>query len=231
MPCRWGICRSQVNLAVQLFRSVAAPALKCQFVRPVTRLDRSNRQSTRKSRVGFVPSSARENQPDFSRRPGRRDCRAGRRRDGDGGRPAARTVLQFRARRTAVGAVDAQSGPGAVACRYSAACFSASSPRSSGATGRSGKSIRSRPMRCMAGACRSSAVSSSRRRRCGRAGSAPRSGLRPAIRNWRAALPRGSAMRFACAAATCACWSAAAPRPASPARSARRSPALFTLSN
>ena len=38
-------------------------------------------------------------------------------------------------------------------------------------------------------------------------------------------------MRFACAAAICASWWAAAPPVALPARLARRSPALFTLSS
>ena len=42
----------------------------------------------------------------------------------------------------------------------------------------------------------SSAASSSRRRRCGRAGSAPRSALRPATRNSPAASPRASAIAF-----------------------------------
>ncbi len=61
------------------------------------------------------------------------------------------------------------------------------------------RSTRSRPMRCMAGACRRAAASSLRCRPSGRAESAPRSGSKRATRSWRAAWRPGSGRRSACA--------------------------------
>ncbi len=220
--------RLGINLAVRVFSSGAAPILH-SIVRPVTRLDRSNCDEARNPAAPPRRRAGAGIEPYRAGRAGRRDRGLGRCRHGRLGRSAARdfsSIWQHGERLSARLMLNPYLGT----CRC----------RSLGGLlfGVASEIIqRWRPEREI-DPIEANALHGGRMSLLGSiivaaqtvwsSGVGASVGLEAGYTQFASGIASRIGNRSACAAATCAFWSVAAPPPALPARSARRSPALFT---